>query len=210
MADLYEVVSRAESGSTKSAEAPTPLTKVVHAKTFSASPQIFEDFFDTASTGSAFENQINARRLVRFKRHFSSRLLQLLREQEFEYGLESPIDSLIQKCLAENAAVTKQWVNQLFVQNYHDQKVTTGILRALAHFDYKDVEPEGPTIALAALAHTNAEVRECGIRAFESWVTLESLRVLENVYCPETWLNAYLKQVVADLREELDVDVAAS
>jgi len=164
---------------------------------------LLEEIVEIASSDSSIENRLNAQRLKRFRTDFSSKFLQLLREQDFEYGVDTPADELVRKCFHENEAISKEWINNLFVENFNDQTVLMGILRVLSHFNYQEVVPQGPTIALAALANTSAEVRECGIRAFENWGSLHSLKVLENVNCEEKWLNDYLKQVIADLQEEL-------
>ena len=143
----------------------------------------------------------------RFRAEFSANILKLLREQDFEYGVDTPADELVRKTFAENQSIAKEWLNQLFVENYDDQTVIMGILRVLSHFKYQEIAPQGPTMALAALSNVSAEVRECGIRAFENWSTLESLEVLKNVKCQEEWLNDYLQQVIADLKEELETHV---
>lgn len=157
----------------------------------------------TAASDYSIENRLNAQRMQRFRADFSTRFLQLLREQDFEYGVDTPADELIRKCLNENESITKQWLNELFIQYFADKAVIIGILRVLSHFRYHEVAPQGPTMAIAALSNANAEVRECGIRAFENWRTLDSLKVLKGVHCAERWLNDYLQQVIADLEEEL-------
>lgn len=162
---------------------------------------------DIVASDISLENCLNRQRMDRFRAEFSANLLKLLREQDFEYGVDTPADELVRKTFAENQSIAKEWLNQLFVENYDDQTVIMGILRVLSHFEYQEIAPQGPTMALAALLNKSAEVRECGIRAFENWSTLESLEVLKNVKCQEEWLNDYLQQVIADLNEELEIHV---
>jgi hypothetical protein len=78
-----------------------------------------------------------------------------------------------------NCIATKSWLNSLFVDNFNNADILIGILRLIARIDYLSISPEGTIMALAALAHSNMQVKECGIRAFESWCSIESLKVLE-------------------------------
>lgn len=159
--------------------------------------------FDSETTGTSFENKINARRLLRFKAEFSKNLLSLLREQDFEYGFYSPADKIVHQCLLENEIVTKQWLNELFIKNFNDVVITVGLVRVISHIDYEVIAPQGMTMALAALSHKNNEVKECGIRAFENWGSRDSLTVLENISFDQKWLQDYLEQVIEDLTVEL-------
>jgi hypothetical protein len=153
------------------------------------------------SQSDSIENRLNSLRLHKYKELFSERLLQLLYETDFEYGYKSEVDTFIQDKLRENASVTKDWLNSIYNKYYNDVKVVTGILRTIAHFEYNEISPQGPTMALAALAHKNAEIRECGIRSFENWSTFESLVILKNIHCSEKWLQSYLSSVINDLEE---------
>jgi hypothetical protein len=202
MSELFRITT-AKSGTTNVSSKPSEISVINKEDYTDVEPPPLEEIVEIASGDSSIENRLNAQRLKRFRTDFSSKFLQLLREQDFEYGVDTPADELVRKCFHENEAISKEWINNLFVQNFSDQTVLMGILRVLSHFNYQEVAPQGPTIALAALVNASAEVRECGIRAFENWSSLHSLKVLENVKCEEKWLDDYLKQVIADLREEL-------
>ncbi len=148
------------------------------------------------------ENTINDARLKSFQNEYTTRFLNLITETELEYGYKSALDDFIRDRLEENSAVTNQWLNSIFNEHFNDIVITTGILRTIAHFDYAEANPAGPTMATAALTHENAEVRECGARAFESWVSLDSLKILKSINHPEKWLQDYINQVIADIEEE--------
>ena len=206
MIKLYQSTT-AKNGTTEVAPKPSQISFVKIGEGTGGEEPLLDEIVETAASDFSIENRLNKLRMQRFRADFSARLLQLLHEQDFEYGVDTPADELVRKCLDENEAIAKQWLNQLFVKNYGNQTVLIGILRVLSHFEYREVAPQGPTIALAALASSSAEVRECGIRAFENWSTLESLEVLKNVKCAEKWLDDYLQQVIADLKEELGENV---
>jgi len=202
MAEIFRITT-AQSYTVKNESMTTGVSIVKKGESTEGSKSQLKDIINIASSDSSIENQLNAKRMQSLKSAFSAKLLQLLREQDFEYGVDTPADELVRKCFKENESITKQWLNDLFIQNFADQTIIIGILRVLSHFDYDDIAPQGPTIALAALTNSNAEIRESGIRAFENWCTLESLNVLKQVQCVEEWLNDYLQQVITDLTEEL-------
>ena len=166
---------------------------------------LISDEIETSASDSHTENRLNAQRMNRFRDEFSKHLIQLLREQDFEYGIDTPADGLVRRCFKENEVVLKQWLNQLFIENFCDTRITIGILRVISHIEYHEISPEGVTMAIAAFSHSNIEVQECGIRAFENWCNFKSLEVLKSVSCKEDWLQDYLNQVIADIEEILEL-----
>ena len=206
MVELYKITT-AQSGIVNDAPTTRKVAVVQRGEGTEEGLRIAGEILDIAASDISLENSLNRQRMDRFRAEFSAKLLKLLREQDFEYGVDTPADELVRKSFSENISIAKEWLNQLFVENYDDQTVLMGILRVLSHFEYQEVAPQGPTMALAALSNVSAEVRECGIRAFENWSTLESLEVLKNVKCEEEWLNDYLQQVIAELKEELEKHV---
>jgi hypothetical protein len=166
---------------------------------------LLKDIIDYADTvpPDDIENILNIRRLKKFKGKYTTELLRIIREQDFEYGFDSPADLFVRELLRQNLTVTKEWLNSIFIDYFDDTRILIGLLQIISHIDYLEICPEGATMALAALSHVNPEVRECGIRAFENWGTVESLKVLRNVKCQEKWLQEYVQQVILDLEEEL-------
>jgi hypothetical protein len=155
-------------------------------------------------TDDFVENKINEQqRLNDFNAKYTPLFLKCLKDQDFEYGFTSLADKLFEECINADNLIAKKWLNNLFIKYYSEKYVLVGILQVLAHIDYEKIVPEGPTMALAALSNINAEVRECGIRAIESWGNIESIGLLENTKCPERWLDEYRIQVIEDLKLEL-------
>jgi hypothetical protein len=153
-----------------------------------------------SATEPSVENRLNEERLA-YLRQFSSQVVALARNCIFEFGCESELDLFLRESLARNAMATREWLNQVFNDHFHDVSVIVGILRAIAHLEYQEVFPAGPTMAVAALAHDDVEVRECGIRAFENWESPDALVILESLRCEEPWLQDYLELVIADLKK---------
>lgn len=163
---------------------------------------------ESPQSTESIENFLNRERLHKFK-EFTINFLELIKEHGFEYGMDSPAEIFVRECIQENELATREWLNDIFIQNYDNVSVLTGILRVISHFDYNEISPEGITMALAAIPHANVQVRECGIRALENWGTIECLKILKNIHYPENWLQSYVDQVVKDLEEIWGADVAS-
>lgn len=149
---------------------------------------------------SGAENAMNSRRMLVLQRRFSDSLLALIDEEPFEYGVDGKADALVREQMAVNALATRSWLSRLFLDRFPDTLVAMGILRLVARLDYDDVFPEGPIIAVAALSHRSDSVRECGVRAFESWGDPRNIPTLEAVRVSADWLQDYVVSVIADLR----------
>ena len=138
--------------------------------------------------------------------------MHLIMESDFEYGIESKVDVFIRNQMKQNMLATRSWLNELFLEHFGHPTILIGLLRAISRLSNYEIWPEGQTMALAALSHAHIEVRECGIRAFENWGNLQSLRALQallrNVHVSPAWLEDYLKRVIRDLRKELNVEVS--
>ena len=158
---------------------------------------------DIIFTSSAVdENLVNKKRTLHLEKDFTHKLLHYLREDEFEYGFENRADVLVKNQMAINSLATKEWLNKIYVNNFKNPEILIGILRLIARFRIEVISPEGKTMAIAAIAHKNIEVQECGIRAFESWGTLDSLDILSNVKVQPDWLQDYLNQVIINIETE--------
>jgi len=164
-----------------------------------------------SKTGSLLlvdENYINQRRLLKLKSQFTPRLLNLILESDFEYGIESEVDVFIRNQMKENSLATKSWLNDIFVENISNPVILVGILRIISRLSYYEVLPQGQIMATAALSHNDVEVKECGVRAFENWGSLGSIKILENLHVSPPWLQEYIDQVIKDLRKKHSVAIS--
>ncbi len=156
--------------------------------------------FDAEGT-SSIENRLNRERMKKYRSEFEAAFLEVLRESDFEYGFESLADTFLARRLDENESVTREWLNDIFVRRFTEAAVASGILRVIAHMEYAKIYPEGVTIAIAALTHKNVEVREGGVRAFESWEIPEHVQLLRSVDFDDEWLREYCRRVADEIEE---------
>jgi hypothetical protein len=101
----------------------------------------------------------------KFSRQFVTHIL----EDDFEYGIDSRANATVREQMKINAAVTKDWLNRIYVANFKNSEILIGILRVIARFEKEEIFPTGYTIAAASLSHKDEIVQETAIRAFESW-----------------------------------------
>ena len=158
-----------------------------------------ESIFDFLSkTQNSTENVINNARLSDLKDK-TKEFLHLLKEEHFEFGFTSRSEEFIKSYLTINALATRNWINDIFIHNFHDENILIGVLRILGHFEPSQIFPQGQTIALAALNHKTDEVKELGIRAFESWGGEKSRQILKSISVDTPWLKEYVDEIIADL-----------
>jgi len=162
------------------------------------------DLFDSPNTDvKVTENDINNSREYFLREKVSPELINLINEEDFEFGFVSRSEELINKQLEINDLATRNWLNELFISNFKNDGILIGLLRIIGRFDQEIIFPQGQTMALAALSHRNNEIKELGIRAFENWASENSIQVLRNTNIELEWLNEYKNEVIADLEVEL-------
>jgi len=136
-----------------------------------------------------------------FKQGFKTRV----EMDNFEFGITSAAELFIEEQLSKKPIFTKNCLNELYIENVGDEKLTLAILKVLAHSDRRSMYPVADTIAIAALSHSSLEVRECGVRAFEYWESEEALSVLEHTALSPEWLEEYKLEVIANIRGRNDI-----
>ncbi len=166
---------------------------------------IFIDFSVSADRNTSLENTINKEREDYLKTNVTNQLLEIILEESFEFGIKAKSEILIEEQLKQNDLATRNWLNKIFIDFFDDEKILIGILRIIGRFEEHIIFPQGQTMALAALNHKNPEIIELGIRAFENWGSINSIKILENSNFEIDWLSDYKNQVLNDLKEELYV-----
>ena len=164
------------------------------------------DSEERLSVSSSLHNDYgNQAQIKKDERKFANSLISFIQNEEFEYGIDTKADAFVRRYMGLDPLLTKEWINAIFIDNFADVSVLVGLLRIVARLDYLEIAPQGQTMALAALAHENSEVKECGVRAYESWGTIDSLKELEHLKVGIQWLQEYIDNVVSDLKKEHDV-----
>jgi len=154
------------------------------------------------NNATSIENKLNNKRLSELEQKFSKQLISHILEDDFEYGMDYKAHIIVKEQMKVNSTVTKDWLNRIFVNNFHNSEILIGILHIIARFEKEEIYPIGETIALASLSHKDEIVKENAIRAFENWGGLGSLKLLEKVSVSSEWVKKYLDEVISDLKTE--------
>lgn len=150
------------------------------------------------------ENSINERRMKFLNERITPQLLSLIKEDDFEFGQRSKSINLVEEQIQINSIATKNWFNQLYLDYFrNDEKTLLSLLKIVEYLDKELFFPTGQTMAISALAHSNDEIKELGVRILENWGAVESYEILRNVRVETSWLQQYINQVIQDLEEEL-------
>jgi hypothetical protein len=149
-----------------------------------------------------YENSMEQENLFSFQQK-TRQFINCLYEENFEYGKESQSHLFVRKQMMINPEATKEWLSELYIDNFQKTDILIGILRVISRFTREEINPIGDTIALAALLHKDEEVQETAIRAFESWGGEKSLKILQEASVTSKWVQEYLSEVISDLRAEL-------
>jgi hypothetical protein len=159
------------------------------------------DFGDFSDDSNSLENGLNTKRETYLRDILTPDFMQILKDEDFEFGYVSRSEDLVREQLKINTLATKNWLSEMFISSFSDEKILIGILRLLGRFEEDIISPQGQTMAIAALNHNSPEIKELGIRAFESWQSKSSLGILASLDIKESWLKNYLDQVISDLRQ---------
>ncbi|MCG8776513.1 hypothetical protein G1K67_13510 [Tenacibaculum finnmarkense] len=149
------------------------------------------------------ENLLNKKRQEYLNVKVSPILISFLTYEDVDYGVRSEGEKIICEQIEQNSVVALNWINELYIQNFSNEKILVGLLRILGNLDEDDISSIGHVIALASLSHSNTEIKELGVRAFENWSSSKSYSILSNVKVGEKWLQEYINQVIKDLEIDL-------
>lgn len=142
------------------------------------------------------------------KAEFTERFTRVLIDSEYEFGSSNSADRFVKHSIQKIGPFAREWINEIFINNYDKPELISRILRVIAHFSYTEMYPQGVTMAAAALSHRDIEVFECAVRCFENWEQPKNAKILESIIRPEQWLNDYIQNVVSSLKKQSQHDVA--
>jgi hypothetical protein len=134
---------------------------------------------------------------------YKNKLLNSINSDEFEYGTASNSEILFKEMLKQDRLVAKDAIQKVWISNYSKMDILCGVLRIIAHIEYKELNPQNIIIVTSAIAHKDEEITECAIRCCENWENAEVLNILNNIKCTAEWLNDYLNHVKSEISRNL-------
>lgn len=122
----------------------------------------------------------------------------------YESGMISNTSTEILAFFNKNPQFTKKCVQKVFLDMFDNSQLLIGILDGISCIEYTLAKDEFPIAAIAALSHEDDEVVEYGIRCFENWRNINSLKTLRKLKCREEWMNMYVKKIIEEIEKELN------
>jgi len=124
------------------------------------------------------------------------RFVQITVAEEIEYGLVAPSEVLLGEYFERYGSLIGNIVQHIYLNEIGNKSVLIALLKSLSTRAYRSVYPYAQTIAVAALASHNVEVREAGVRAFENWGHSEGIGVLKELIVTPRWLDEYRVETI--------------
>lgn len=140
--------------------------------------------------------------LDREARHFESRLLDVLSLQHVDEGYTHPAERLLEEALVTQPQQAVTWIESAYWhQAASDPVLAAELLKCIAQLPGIDHASWPIPIASHALSSGEIQLREAGVRVFESWGDLISAHYLESYVQdePVPWLADYARDVLLDI-----------
>jgi hypothetical protein len=138
-------------------------------------------------------------RLERIK-EFERRFIELARAEHFEYGYAPSTELFTLEFFQKNSSsLCIEALVRMFWSHTSETSTAVAVLNALSALPYDKEFKGGQTLAVAATAIADHEIKEAAIRVFERWGHPEGAEFLSKIDCPWPWLDDYRNQVIQDL-----------
>ena len=159
-----------------------------------------EDALAAESTVSPLK--ITLKTLEPCRKRFRNDFICLLRDSEFEYGYSSPAEEYVSAQLLKFGPLVREWINELFLECFADSYILGSVLRVMSHFEYNILYPQGITMCIAALSHSETVIKEEAVRVIENWENADMIPLLKRLDVPEKCLSDYIHQVIEDIEAD--------
>ena len=130
-------------------------------------------------------------------------LINIVLNDSFEAGVISQSENYIDRYAnKENIEYIREAANELYLENFSDPHILTGLLIMMGSLSYNDAYPQGQTMALGLLQHECITVRDRAIQVFERWNSKKGINVLKSLRCDRVWLQKYVDKVIQYLERD--------
>lgn len=130
-----------------------------------------------------------------FDLQYKQKFIDTIKSTTFVDGEDNMATIMFAELLSIDKDATLKILNQLFVDNYDNERVCVKILALLNDYTYEQLNPYSQTIALASVSHKSSRIKSAAFNLFSHWGNREALKLLNNVEPPaQTWiLMKYIK-----------------
>ena len=147
------------------------------------------------------KNEQEVRRLI--VEQYKNDILSIALNDHFESGTVSSSENYITTVANDNnVSYICEAFNELYLEYYKNEHVLTSILIMLGTLSYEQVFPQGQTMALGLLQHSDIAIRDRAVQLFERWNSKKGIPLLRKQHSDCTWLQRYINTVLMYLERD--------
>lgn len=144
------------------------------------------------------ENILNENRR-KYMNSKTREFLYLLRHSYFENGMENEASRFIDNLMEKNICVTREWINDIFIENYNNTDVAIKILYLIADYSRNDMGNNAISMAVMGLNHKDDMVKSAALKAIDHWNSIDMLPILKNIEIKTPWVENMLNIIVQQI-----------
>lgn len=138
-------------------------------------------------------NERSKEEMNRGKEYF----IKLLRNTEFEDGIDNEVTDYFSQLMKNNKSVALQWINALYNDSLinGDNVITVKILNLLSDYSLEDLRPNGQLMVVVGLASKNRFVQAKAIKVLGHWMDYDTLKMAGNIDITSPWVEMMLNKI---------------
>jgi hypothetical protein len=153
---------------------------------------------------SAFFSKNLVRNIISrsFDSQYKKKFTETIISTVFVDGEDNMATIMFAQLLSIDKDATLKILNQLFVDNYDNERVCIKILALLNDYTYERLNPYSQIIALASVSHKSSRIKSAAFNLFSHWGNKEALKLLNNVEPPsQAWILMKYNKIKKSLEE---------
>lgn len=153
---------------------------------------------------SAFFSKNTVRSIISksFDSQYKNKFTETIKSTVFVDGEDNLATIMFAQLLSIDKDATLKTLNQLFVDNYDNERVCIKILALLNDYTYEQLNPYSQIIALASVSHKSSRIKSAAFNLFSHWGNKEALKLLNNVEPPsQAWILMKYNKIKKSLEE---------
>jgi len=153
---------------------------------------------------SAFFSKNTVRSIISksFDSQYKNKFTETIISTVFVDGEDNMATIMFAQLLSIDKDATLKTLNQLFVDNYDNERVCIKILTLLNDYTYEQLNPYSQIIALASVSHKSSRIKSAAFNLFSHWGNKEALKLLNNVEPPsQAWILMKYNKIKKSLEE---------
>lgn len=129
------------------------------------------------------------------------KLTNILEREEIEFGFESESEKYFNELYDKVGIIADNVLSNIYLNEIGNNKILKSILYIISGLN-KERTDNLAMIPLVAIGNSDIEVKELGVRCFESWDNPKYINVLKEIDVNIGWLKEYINDVIHDLEEQ--------